>query len=209
MIALDEHHLPPPLMLISFSCFTQVYQPHAASCKFCQRCCKQSLIITVPMSVPVAEPSPAPVAAPPAPAPAATSPPTPLSSSPAPIPPRVRRGISTRGIRRDALEDVWQDPCNARRIAELRPSPWSTIGSYCYGFNAGEGRMNQRYRSSTRSLERLAEPADRACIRPPPHQMICTMSRSRLMQTYGDTQCIRSSAANYRLVTSRRRRLSN
>ena len=47
----------------------------------------------MPQSVPVAAPSPAPVATPPAPAPAATLPPTRTSNSPAPIPPRVSRKL--------------------------------------------------------------------------------------------------------------------
>ena len=77
--------------------------------------------------------------------------------------PRIR----TLGIRRDAREDAWRDPCSARCIAGIPPSPRSTVGSCGYdGVNAGEGRINQRERPSTQRLERLAGRADRACIRP-------------------------------------------
>ena len=53
----------------------------------------------MPQSVPVAAPSPAPVATPPAPAPAATLPPPPTrtSNSPAPISPRVSRELEHEG----------------------------------------------------------------------------------------------------------------
>ena len=110
----------------------------------------RDIYVSMPQSVPVAAPSPAPVATPPAPSPAATLPPPPTrtSNSPAPIPPRVSRDLE-RGIRGDAQEDAWRDPCIARCVTGLRPSSWYTIGSWGYGVNAGERRSNQRDCSPT------------------------------------------------------------
>ena len=59
----------------------------------------RDIYVLMPQSVPVAAPSPAPVATPPAPAPAATLPPPPTrtSNSPAPISPRVSRELEHEG----------------------------------------------------------------------------------------------------------------
>ena len=72
-----------------------------------------------------------------------------------------------RGTRGDAGEDAWRDPCNARRIAEIRPSPWRTIddGTCGPGVNAGDSRINQQDRPSAQRPKRLAGPADRAYTR--------------------------------------------
>ena len=45
-----------------------------------------------------------------------------------------------RGTRGDAGEDAWRDPCNARRIAGIRPSPWRTVddGTCGPGVDAGD-----------------------------------------------------------------------
>ena len=59
-------------------------------------------------------------------------------------PPARKPRIRTRGIRGDAREDAWRDPCIARCVAGLRPSSWYTIGPCGYGVNAGERRSNQR-----------------------------------------------------------------
>ena len=59
----------------------------------------RDIYVPMPQSVPIAAPSPAPVATPPAPAPAATLPPPPTrtSNSPAPISPRVSRELEHEG----------------------------------------------------------------------------------------------------------------
>ena len=94
----------------------------------------------MPESAPVAALSPAPAAAPLAPAPASTTPPASVLKPPAPIAPRVGRDIKKRGARGDAEDDAWRDPCNARRIAGIRPSPWRTVddGTCGPGVNAGD-----------------------------------------------------------------------
>ncbi|CAM9883480.1 unnamed protein product, partial [Ascophyllum nodosum] len=55
-----------------------------------------------------------------------------------------------RGTRGDAGEDAWRDPCNARRIAGIRPSPWRSVddGTCGPGVNAGDSRINQQDRPS-------------------------------------------------------------
>ena len=57
-------------------------------------------------------------------------------------------------------------PCIARCVMGIRPSSWYTIGPCGYGVNAGERRSNQRDCSPTWRRQRLAGPADRACIGP-------------------------------------------
>ena len=79
-------------------------------------------------------------------------------------PPARYPRIGTREIRGDAREDAWRDPCIARCVTGLRPSSWYTIGPCGYGVNAGERRSNQRDSLPTWRLQRLAGPADRACI---------------------------------------------
>ena len=55
-----------------------------------------------------------------------------------------------RGKRVDAGDDAWRDPCNARRTARIRPSPWRTVddGTCGPGVNAGDSRINQQDRPS-------------------------------------------------------------
>ena len=80
-------------------------------------------------SLPVAAPSPAPVATPQAHSPAATPPPTSISNSPAPTPLPVSRELKNEGyveMPRKTCGDVSR---NARHIAKIRQSPWPTIGS--------------------------------------------------------------------------------
>ena len=96
--------------------------------------------VPMPESVPVAVLSPAPAAAPLAPAPgiddtACIGIETPGSDPPARWPRHKKRG--TRG---DAGEDAWGDPCNARRIAGIRQSPWRTVddGTCGPGVNASD-----------------------------------------------------------------------
>ena len=84
---------------------------------------------------------------------------TPGSDPPARWPRHKKRG--TRG---DAGEDVRRDPCNARRIAGIRASPWRTVddGTCGPGVNAGDSCINQQDRTSAQRPARLAGSADRA-----------------------------------------------
>ena len=120
----------------------------------------------VPMlqSVPAAALYPAPAAALLAPAPATTAPPASVLKPPAPIPPRVGRDIKNEGHVEMPGQDAWRDPCNARRSAGIRPSPWRTVddGTCGPGVNAGDSRINQQDRPSAQRPERLAGPANRA-----------------------------------------------
>ena len=71
-------------------------------------------------------------------------------------------------------------------------------------------RMNKRTRPSVNTTPRKIRRTCRPCMhRTYPRQIMCPMSRNHLMQIYGDTQWIRSSAAYYRLEPSRRRQHSN
>ena len=123
----------------------------------------RDIYVPMPKYVPVATLSPAPAAAPPAPAPAATPPPASVSKSPAPILPRVSRETKHKGYV-EARYDAWRDPCNARRIAGIRPSPRSNNvddGTCGFSVNAGDSRINQD-RPSTQRPERIAGSAERA-----------------------------------------------
>ena len=104
----------------------------------------RDIYVPMPKSVPVVAPSPAPAAAPLAPAPASTTPPASVLNPPAPISPRVGRDTKKRGKRGDAGEDAWRDPCNARRIAGIRPSLWHTVDDRTCGpgVNTGDWRID-------------------------------------------------------------------
>ena len=91
-----------------------------------------------------------------------------------------RNGI--RGTRRDSREDSWRDPCNMRRIAGIRPSPWCTVddGTCGPGVNAGELRIDRLCHPSAQRPERLAGPVNRAYTGSLHTQAVYPMSRSHL-----------------------------
>ena len=172
----------------------------------------REIYVPMPQPVPVAAPSPAPGAAPPAPAPAATppppQPPTPMSNSPAPIPPRVSRKLEYERC----VEMPWKkrgETCAQRdALREYAhrhglPLDHAATVSMLKGESTNE-IVRQHGASKTRRTFRSR------MHRTYPHQIVtCPMSRSRLMQTYGDNPYIKSSVVFYRLVPLRRGRHSN
>ena len=85
-----------------------------------------------------------------------------------------------RGKRGDAGEDAWRDPCNARRIAGIRPSPLRTVddGTCGPGVNTGDSRSNQKDRSSAQ--QKTCRTYRLRIYRISPHQAMNPMSRSHL-----------------------------
>ena len=142
----------------------------------------EDIYVTMPKSVLVAAPFPAPAAAPLAPAPAAASPPASISKPPTPIPPCVGRDINTM--------ETWR--CPRRRVA--RPLQCAT---YCKSTPIAMTycRWNMRLwcqcwrltNQPTRSSVSTAPRKTRRTCRPRiyrihPHQaLLYPMSRSRLM----------------------------
>ena len=124
----------------------------------------RNIYVPMPQYVPVAAPSPAPVATPRASAPAAIPPPTRTSNSPAPIPPRVSRKLEhegyvempgrTRGETR-ALRDASRD--NARHYGIL-------LDHVAMVSMLARGEATSEIVSPIWRLQGLAGSANRACI---------------------------------------------
>ncbi|CAN0115778.1 unnamed protein product, partial [Ascophyllum nodosum] len=101
--------------------------------------------------------------------------------------PRIR----TRGIRGDAREDAWRDPCIARCVKGNTPIVmvyhW-TMRLWCQCW--------RKTKQPTRLFANIVPPKTRRTCRPRMHRIylhptVCPTWRSRPMQTYGDTPCTR------------------
>ena len=173
-----------------------------------------------PDDIYVLMPTPGPIVATlsPAPAQAATLPPSPppipMSNSPAPIPPRISRKLQYEGY----VEMPGRVRGETRVLRDA-----SREHAHRYGLPLGHAAMVfmplwyqcwRRAKQPTRLSANTAPGKTRRICqlrmhRTYPHQTMCPTSRTRFMQTYGDTPCTRSLVSFYRRVLLRRRRNSN
>ena len=160
--------------------------------------------------MPVAAQSPATVATPPALAPGETRPPppTPILHSPAPIPPRVSRELGWRDTKRCRGGRVSRPVLSAiyRGNTPIAMVYHWTMRLWCQCW--------RRAQQLTRLSINTAPPKTRRTCRPHIqwtylNPTMCPMSRSRPMQTCGDTPCTRNSMVFYRQAPSSRRRPSS
>ena len=138
----------------------------------------RDIYVPMPLSVPVAAPSPVPVATPPAPAPAETQPlpPIPMPNSPAPIPPRVSRELEYEGyvempVRTRGETSALRDASQEYAYRHGLPLDHAAMVSML-----AKGEATNEIVCQTWRLQRLAGPADRACIGPTYTQQ-CVQSR--------------------------------
>ena len=148
----------------------------------------RDVYVPMPMSVPVAALSSAPISAPAAPAPAATPPPTSMSNSLAPIPPRVSRKLEHEGYvempgrthgESRAMRDVsWE--CAHRH--GIRVGHEAMVSMLTKGESNNEAVRHGR---ASKNSPDLPPRMQQNC---PQQVIMCPMLRTRLLQTFGDTQ---------------------